>query len=160
MSHHNKARRGVATQNENGVRVTLEEAESYSPYPPPELVRAFEEIQSGLADRLMTLVEKEQAMSHQVTQHQMVEAAKVNDANIRNQKHNSQLFFLGLVLGVLMGLSILGVTVYALYQGYPYVAAWAFTTLAAILTILVLRRMPSPSNHKESSIEKPTTQNK
>lgn len=158
MSQHNRAKRGVATRNGNEVQVTVEEAESYSPYPPPELVRAFEEIQSGLADRLMSIVEREQAISHEVARHQMIENSKINTANIANQKHNSLLFLLGLIVSVVMGLCILGVASYALYKGYPWVATGAFTALGVILTILVLRKMPATA--PETKSEKPLNQNR
>ncbi|HCM9405686.1 TPA: DUF2335 domain-containing protein, partial [Acinetobacter baumannii] len=49
MSQHRRTKRGIATKNGNDVSVAVEEAESYSPYPPPDLVKAFEEIQPGLA---------------------------------------------------------------------------------------------------------------
>lgn len=145
MSQHNRTKRGVATKNGNDVSLAVEEAESYSPYPPPELVKAFEEIQPGLADRLMQIVEKEQQMSHEATRHHIAENTRINTANIENQKNNSQLFFLGLIFGVLIGVGILGVAVYALYQGYPWVATAAFSALGIILIILVLRKMPSTS---------------
>ncbi|WOE40697.1 DUF2335 domain-containing protein [Acinetobacter chinensis] len=143
MSQHNRTKRGVATKNGNDVSVAVEEAESYSPYPPPELVKAFEEIQPGLADRLMQIVENEQRISHEVARHQMIENSKINAANIENQKHNSLLFLLGLIFGVLIGLGILCVAVFALHKGYPWVATAAFSALGVILIILVLRKMPS-----------------
>ncbi|PKD80251.1 DUF2335 domain-containing protein [Acinetobacter radioresistens] len=151
MSQHNRTKRGVATKNGNEVSVALEEAESYSPYPPPELVKAFEEIQEGLASRLMQIVENEQKISHEVARHQMVENSRINTANIENQKNNSTLFFLGLLFGVLIGLGILGVAVYALYRGYPWVATAAFSALGVILMILVLRKMPSTSDQGPKS---------
>ena len=155
MSQHRRTKRGIATKNGNDVSVAVEEAESYSPYPPPDLVKAFEEIQPGLASRLMQIVENEQTMSHEVARHQMAENKRINTANIENQKHNSQLFLLGLIFGVLIGIGILCVAVYALYAGYPWVATAAFSTLAAILVILVLRKVPA-SNCEQTS--KPSTQ--
>ncbi|MFW1946760.1 DUF2335 domain-containing protein [Acinetobacter bereziniae] len=125
--------------------MAVEEAESYSPYPPPELVKAFEEIQPGLASRLMQIVENEQAMSHEVARHQIAENTRINTANIENQKNNSTLFLLGLIFGVAIGVGILGVAIYALYKGYPWVATAAFTALGVILTILVLRKVPTTS---------------
>lgn len=149
MSQRNRTKRGVATKNGNEVSVALEEAESYSPYPPPELVKAFEEIQPGLASRLMQIVENEQQISHEVARHQIAENTKINNANIENQRNNSRLFVLGLIFGVLIGMGILCVAVYSLYKGYPWVATAAFSALGVILMILVLRQMPaSPSDQK------------
>lgn len=147
MSQHNRTKRGVATKNGNDVSVAVEEAESYSPYPPPELVKAFEEIQPGLASRLMQIVENEQSMSHEVARHQIAENTRINTANIENQKNNSLLFLLGLIFGVVIGLGILGVAVFALHKGYPWVATAAFSALGVILVILVLRKMPSTSDN-------------
>lgn len=152
MSQHNKTKRGVATKTGNDVSVAVEEAESYSPYPPPELVKAFEEIQPGLASRLMQIVENEQSMSHEVTRHQMFENNRINTANIENQKNNSLLFLLGLISGVVIGFGILGIAIYALYMGYPWVATVAFSTLAAILVILVLRKVPATSDSGKPSV--------
>ncbi|ASN69544.1 hypothetical protein 2F2_26 [uncultured Caudovirales phage] len=146
MSQHNRTKRGVATKDSNGVSVALEEAESYSPYPPPELVKAFEEIQPGLASRLMQIVENEQKISHEVARHQMAENTRINTANIENQKNNSKLFFLGLIFGVIIGIGILFVAIYALHKGYPWVATAAFSALGVILVILVLRKMPTTSD--------------
>lgn len=146
MSQHNRTKRGVATKDSNGVSVALEEAESYSPYPPPELVKAFEEIQPGLASRLMQIVENEQKISHEVARHQMAENTRINTANIENQKNNSKLFFLGLIFGVIIGIGILLVAIYALHKGYPWVATAAFSALGVILVILVLRKMPTTSD--------------
>lgn len=149
MSQHKRTKRGVATQNSNGVSVAVEEAESYSPYPSPELVKAFEEIQPGLASRLMQIVENEQSMSHEVTRHQMIQNNRINTSNIANQKHNSLLFLLGLIFGLIIGLSILGVSTYALFKGYPWVATAGFSALGVILIILVLRKMPSTNGSSE-----------
>ena len=71
----------------------------------------------------------------------------VTDYNtIVQGENNSKLFFLGLIFGVLIGLGILCVAVYALYRGYPWVATAAFSALGIILMILVLRKMPSTSD--------------
>lgn len=150
MSQHKRTKRGVATKNGNNVSVALEEAESYSPYPPPELVKAFEEIQPGLADRLMQIVEKEQNMSHHVVQHQMKENTKINDANIVNQKHNSLLFLLGLIFAVVLAIGILCIVVYAIYKGNTTIGVAGFSALGIILIILVLRKMPSSADKPDA----------
>lgn len=155
MSQRNRTKRGIATQSGNEVSVAVEEAESYSPYPPPELVKAFEEIQPGLADRLMQIVESEQNMSHEVTRHQMTENNRINTANIDNQKQNSFLFLMGLFFGVLIGIGILCVAVYALHKGFPWVATAAFSALGVILIILVLRKVPITTD----TGSKPTSRN-
>lgn len=154
MSQHNKTKRGVATKMGNDVSVAVEEAESYSPYPPPELVKAFEEIQPGLASRLMQIVENEQTMSHEVARHQMAENTRINTANIDNQSKNSRLFLLGLISGVLIGIGILCVAIYALHKGYPWVATAAFSALGVILIILVLRKVPVTSDSGQKALAK------
>lgn len=98
----------------------------------------------------MQIVENEQNMSHDVAHHQMAENNRINTANIENQKHNSMLFLLGLISGVFIGVGILGVAIYSLYMGYPWVATAAFSTLAAILVILVLRKMPATADSGKS----------
>lgn len=60
-----------------------------------------------------------------------------------------------ILVSILLWIGILCVAVYALYAGYPWVATAAFSTLAAILVILVLRKVPA-SNGEQTS--KPTTQ--
>lgn len=150
MSQHKRTKRGIATKNGNDVSVALEEAESYSPYPPPELVKAFEEIQPGLASRLMQIVEKEQTMSHQVVQHQMTENTKINNANIVNQKHNSLLFLLGLIFAVVLAICILGIVVYAIYKGSTAIGIAGFSALSIVLIILVLRKVPSSSEKPDA----------
>lgn len=39
MSERKRTKRGIATKTKNEISVAVEEAESYFPYSPPELVR-------------------------------------------------------------------------------------------------------------------------
>lgn len=148
MSQRQKVKRGVATKTDNQVSVAVEEAESYSPYPPPELVKAFEDIQSGMADRLMQIVEKEQAMSHEVARHHMFENNRINTANIENQTINSKLFSRGLICAFTLNICLMLLAGYAIYKNQPVVAGIAISTLSAILIILVLRKVPRPDQSK------------
>jgi uncharacterized membrane protein len=142
MSQQQRGKRTAMTRQGDDISLTHEEAESYSPYPPPDLVKAFEEIQEGMADRLMRIVEEEQRMTHEVTRHQMQENTKINDANIINQQHNAKLFVYGMISSFVLGLVILGVAVFAIAHNQPWVAGSAFTALGVILVILVLRQTP------------------
>lgn len=127
-------------QDQNGLSATQEKVSTYSPYPPADLIRGLEEIESGLGHRVIAMAEAEQRMHHEAARHQMSEATKVNDSNIANQKNLTMLMFLGLGAALVVAGAVLYVVVHAIDKNQPWVAGEALFALIGVLTILVLRK--------------------
>lgn len=139
MSQNQRATRTTLLQQGQELSATQEEAEYYTPYPPADLVREYEEILPGSAERILALTEQAQVKQDEIANFQMSETRKINDANIANQKHNQKLFVWGLYLGTCFGLCVLGVIIYAIYKDSTKIGIAAFTALGVVLAIYILR---------------------
>lgn len=145
MSQQQRAQRTVLKQQGEEMSATQEVAEYYTPYPSADLLREYESIVPGAAERILVATEQAQKKQDEIADFQMAETRKINDANIKNQTHNQQLFKLGLYIGTFIGVCILVVAAYAIYMNNTKVAIAAFTALGIVLAIYILRSSVKPS---------------
>jgi uncharacterized membrane protein len=77
-----------------------------SPYPPPELLRGYEEVQSGTADRILGMVDNQQKHRHELEKTTVVGASKRA--------------WWGLWLGFIISLVVLGLGTMTILEGFPW----------------------------------------
>jgi len=87
------------------------------PIPPPELLRKYEELVQGAADRIISMAEKQ-------SNHRQILESQVINSNIGNER-------LGMILGFLICVLAISGGIYAVVQGKNA------TGIAAIVTPLV-----------------------
>jgi uncharacterized membrane protein len=95
------------------------------PLPSPQILREFNEIVPGSADRIITMAEKQE-------DHRIEIESKVIESNIRNEK-------LGVISGLVIGLAGLScATICALY-GHDWVAGIiGGSTLVSLVSVFVI----------------------
>jgi len=106
-------------------------------YPSPAKLAEYEEIQEGAADRILTLVEKEQKISHDM----IAKSIHLNDMNIKL----GQLYF------VLLAILVVAVTVYLSFEGYVIPAAGLGLGGMVMLGMVARIKPKSRSNNNRSS---------
>lgn len=100
------------------------------PIPPPELLRGYEDILPGAADRIISMTEKQ--LDHRTS----MESTIVN--RTLTQKNT------GMIFGFLIVLCILGIVVLLIFEGYITLAAiLGTTTLLGVASIFVLGAKPN-----------------
>lgn len=103
------------------------------PIPPPELLRGYEEILPGAADRIISMSEKQ--LNHRTSMESIVVNSTLSQKNT------------GMILGFLIVLVILGIVVLLIFKGHIGLAALlGTTTLLGVAGIFVLGVKPSKSN--------------
>lgn len=128
------------------LHLTHESVEEHSPYPPAELVRAYEEIEAGMANRMMQMAEQEQQFRHELLRQQLAESQKINQANIDNHTRQISLFERGQWFGLALGVCLLGLAAFAVHANMANVAITAVLAIVGILIVYVLRRQPESKN--------------
>ncbi len=103
----------------NGERVGM----VVSPYPAPELVRQYTEIQPDAADRILKIVEKEQEADHALTK--------------REETHEFVLKAMGIVAATILCLAALGGGVFLIVRG-AVASGWASIVGALVVVITTI----------------------
>ena len=110
------------------------------PVPHPDLLRKYDELMPGLADRLVKMAEK--SMDAEILLQE--KALSVHETEIRSrdrqerQEHTD--YRLGVLVAVLVVILFLSVAVFSIYSGAYAVASAVIATLAGI--IWAVRRSP------------------
>lgn len=100
------------------------------PIPPPELLRGYEEILPGAADRIISMTEKQ--LDHRTNMESMIVNRTLTQKNT------------GMILGFLIVLCILGIVVLLIFKGHITLAAiLGTTTLLGVASIFVLGAKPT-----------------
>lgn len=105
------------------ARFSIRSVRIRAPLPPPELLRRYDEVVPGAADRILTLAEEEQ-------RHQAALSRGVSRYLLRGQLY-----------GMLVCFAALGVVAFTAYLGHAVVAAiLGGTTLTGVVTTFIVGR--------------------
>ena len=117
---------GVAGGFEFNSQITRHEFTS--PYPPPQFVAQYEEILPGSGERLLAMVEREQAHAHQMAREESERANKqLADSTVLQKRGQLFAFILGMT-GMVVG----GILIFTDHEG------WGFGTLFSSIAVLAL----------------------
>jgi|GEM_PF-886035 len=120
------------------ARRRLIAAEMFSgPLPPPAILKAYDKVQPGLADRIVSLTEQQ-------AQHRMQLEAFVIQGDVKRAN-------LGLLIGALMGAACLTCGTFLVINGHDWAGAGVIGTSAATL---VGTFVYGSNNRKDERIEK------
>lgn len=119
MSRRRKDNRGTrknqpAPRRADSVQVQLEASAWQGPIPPPDILRQYDEVQSGAANRILTMAEKQS--EHRTR----MESTVVNG--------DSRRAYLGIIAALIIALSIVGCGTFLIYNGHQ----WAGTSLIGL----------------------------
>lgn len=113
--------------------VTIQATQYSGPVPPPDVLRGFEQIVPGSAERILTMAEENG--KHQREMERMTLSAAYT--TIR----------LGQFFGLFIGLAALATCAYALYLGYEDTAiAIGGSTIVGLVAIFVIGRFKKSNN--------------
>lgn len=105
------------------ARFSFQSVQIQTPLPPPELLRHYEEVVPGAAERILTLAEEEQRNYAALT------------------RGASRYLLRGQLYGMLVCFAALGVVAFTAYLGHPVVAAiLGGTTLTGVVTAFIVGR--------------------
>jgi uncharacterized membrane protein len=126
MSHH----KGPKKLAQRGFRPQITQqfqSKFYSgPIPAPEQLEHYEKVQAGLAERIVTMAEKQIAIAEGQTKHRQDLERTVIHNNVR-------LSYLGLVSGFILGAAGLGSAIWLIYIGRQLGGGAAFVTSLSAL---------------------------
>lgn len=122
----------------------IEQRQSHSGWlPPPQLLREYEDILPGLAERIVALPEREQQHRHKV-----IEKAMVDDGELKRRGQNYALISLFALLAVAVLLIALG--------EYRWGAMIAIFGIAGVVGIFVTGKVADVKSAKSAQIEPDT----
>lgn len=125
------------------------------PLPSPKQLKQYEECHPGLAERIVTMAEKEQAHRHKtIDSMEAFRKGALDHVSGRDRR--------GQYLGAFIVLAVLGFCFYLVDQGSPKVAGWvAALTLVGLAGVFVTGRFKNTSDVKEPDNESsPSMQSK
>lgn len=117
------------------------------PLPPPELLKQYDDILPGSAERIMKAFESESGHRHEMD-------GKLVDRYVADQSESASFRKRGQILGFILALAILltslGVILFSKqsYQAYS-AAAVAGTTLVAMVVALITGRVPEKTTEEQ-----------
>jgi uncharacterized membrane protein len=122
-----------------------------SPFPPPSIMKGYEEASPGSAERLMVMAEKEQAHQHSM-QEKLVNAQTNDLKQSRIERRNGQYF------GFLIGMTAIIFGGYIVLQGKQVaqqIAGGFFGTtgVVGLVSVFVIGRRDQASQNQENSVE-------
>jgi uncharacterized membrane protein len=124
---------GSNAGNAAQIRASLQQVSFSGPLPPPEILRGYETLVSGAADRILSIAEEDAKHLRQI------EMAALHAA--RDESRMGQIF------GLIIGLAALGTTIAALILGSPTVAALiGGGTVVGLVSVFILGRMKRASS--------------
>jgi uncharacterized membrane protein len=120
-------------QETRDAKLTLLYRETFSaPFPPPDMLRQYDEIQPGLVERIFAYAEKDQEHFHFVQREKIsVEKRKVSDMFWTHTITN--------ICITILFLSLISVGTFSLYLGYNKTAIVIFTVPVIRLGIAMTR---------------------
>ncbi|WP_261246181.1 DUF2335 domain-containing protein [Serratia fonticola] len=135
-------------------KVMISRSVFQGPLPPPTIMVGYEKILPGATDRLITLVENQQAHRHQMEVDSLkLERTAVEKTFERDKVNGRHAFWLALV--ALVASLVLGAT------GHDTLAGWlGTTTIATILVVFVLNRYPDFMNRQSDKEDNKDTETK
>lgn len=103
--------------SKGGEQVVFQQSVSFSsPIPPPQILQSYEDINPGLADRIIKMAEKESQHRHEMEK-------KMLDADIELNKtslaHSAREVMTGQCLGFAIGVIAITSGVFTVYIGHP-----------------------------------------
>ena len=118
--------------NATQMRASLQQVSFSGPLPPPEILRGYETLIAGAAERILVIAEED--AKHQ----RAIEMAALQAARAESR--------MGQIFGLIIGVAALGTTVAALMLGSPTVAALiGGGTVVGLVSVFILgraRRVP------------------
>jgi uncharacterized membrane protein len=111
----------------NSLLAAATHTEHYSgPIPQPEDLVKYENIQIGFADRIITMTENE-AKHRQKSENKIINSERIFN-------------ILGQLLGAFLGLSVIGIMVYAFYLGYAEQVQYIGFSIAIVISLFIYKR--------------------
>jgi uncharacterized membrane protein len=108
------------TEVEHVITEVVTRHTSFSgPIPPPQILKEYAEIYPDGAKVIVDMALREQAARHE----HYASIDRANHRAIDHENKNANYRLVGLVLGAFIVLCIVGIGAYALYLGYPKIAA-------------------------------------
>ena len=115
------------------TEATVQQTTFSGPIPHPELLRGYNEIVPGAAERILAMAERDAA--HQ----RVMEAAALQAARSEVR--------LGQWLGFCIGMAVLSTCIAALFLGSPWVASiLGSTTVVGLVSVFVIGRLRRPKS--------------
>ena len=137
MSNKEQKRPVASSSNRSQVSVTettLQQTTFRGPIPHPDLLKGYNEIVPGAAERILAMAEDDAA--HQ----RSMEVAALEAAKSEAR--------LGQWLGFFIGMAALGTSLVALFLGSPWVASiLGGTTVIGLVSVFVVGRLRKPKSH-------------
>lgn len=127
-----KSQRDVtkATHIVENVQISTTSTSAFSgPLPHPEILKQYDEIVPGMAERILIMAEKEQ--EHQLHTDKQIVEAQINEIKF------------GRICGLLLILVLIILSAIFAYLNHPYLACVALSLILGIATIFVLRKKAS-----------------
>ena len=115
-------------KNADGSVVGIVKSSFQGPIPPPEVLKGYEGILPGSAERLLKMAEEEQ-------QHRFEVDNKLTDGYL-------SLNFRGQILGFLIVIALIVAIVYLTLNDHEYVAGGLTVVAVSLAVIFVLRKTP------------------
>jgi len=136
----------IRDQDANKGNLTkVEQSMFVGPIPPPEILRGYEEVLSGSADRILAMAEKEQAHRH--SNEDEIVKNKVN-------KDNDELAYKkrGQILGTILAILLMGCGVYFAYADHADVSKIIYGgTILGVIVVYILHKLPWSHTDKGST---------
>lgn len=111
-----------------GAVVGIVQSSFAGPIPPPEVIKGYESVLPGSAERLMKMAEKEQ--QHRFEIDNLLTKGYLS-LNVRGQ-----------ILGFMIVIALIVAIVYLTVEGHEYVAGGLTVVAVSLAVIFVLRKVP------------------
>lgn len=98
-------------------RVEIEYREYQGPLPPPALLTGYEKVLPGLAERIVTRMERETEFRHEIARQHMQNSRDLQNQNFELEKNWQVYFGRGQILGFILALIVLGIGAFMAYLG-------------------------------------------
>jgi len=119
-------------------------AQYLGPIPPPNHLSAYEDIHPGLADRIMTMAEKEQHHRQELEQKDM-------DAAIKSDSKEFLEARLGQVFALIIGLAVIVAGAYCVSKGHPISGTiFGGSVVVALVSVFIWGRKEKNGNNNSN----------
>ena len=146
-----KGQAGTASSETKTSQVISYREEFFGPIPHPQLLRQYEELQPGFAERIMRMGEHEQSHRHWVDEQNAKNQEALTSAMVQQAKSEVSMTKIGQLLVFIVILLFFGAAVYFAIAGYPQLIVITFAglpTASVLMTLYPFRKKTKSDTEK------------